>query len=84
MDDIDPRDCIDAAPSKWCTCCKEMVDTVMVDEGIGETEYWGSRSVHHDWVMECGQCGNTDLLAYEPEIEESQPDTEESPPTSLT
>jgi hypothetical protein len=40
-----------------CSSCGRPCTAVMVDEGIGPYEYWGSRGVHHDYQIESDCCG---------------------------
>lgn len=30
----------------YCTCCHEPCDVYLIDEGIGDYEYWGSKETH--------------------------------------
>lgn len=34
-----------------CPACHKMSTVKVIDDGIGATEYWGSVSVHHCYVL---------------------------------
>lgn len=42
----------------YCEACDEMVRVRMVDEGIGDYEYWGCCEKHVDMQPVCAQCEN--------------------------
>lgn len=44
-----------------CTVCGELVTTTTRDEGIGSYEYWGSRGVHHEYVVG-SPCHDADVV----------------------
>jgi hypothetical protein len=39
-----------------CGHCGENCNVVEIDEGIGPYEYWGAKSVHHDFVKVSDCC----------------------------
>jgi hypothetical protein len=47
---------IDEGRYGFCATCEINVRSVRVDFGIGCVEYWGARSVHHDWRDVCPSC----------------------------
>lgn len=47
---------VEPGPLGYCNECECNVHSVRVDFGIGPNEYWGSRSVHHDWRDVCPTC----------------------------
>ena len=40
----------------WCETCHQPCFGVYRDDGIGPYEYWGSKGVHHDWVVVSNCC----------------------------
>ena len=62
----------------WCEECGDACSGVLVDQGIGPYEYWGSRGTHHDWVVvspcceagildtdpHCSKCGKLGIEDY--------------------
>ena len=51
-------DCLKNENDAWCGSCGLACIPRNVDNGIGETEFWGIKSTHHDWVWESDCCGS--------------------------
>ena len=63
--DYDERD---DSPEYWCTACGKPCWARWVDEGYGQTEYWGSVSTHTDWQA-YSDCCEASVTDEEPPIE---------------
>lgn len=48
--------CLTNENDAWCDSCGLACTPKYIDEGIGETEFWGISSVHHDWVWRSDCC----------------------------
>lgn len=49
----------------YCGECKKECEVHITDNGIGPVEYWGAKSVHHDYGLESDCC---DEAVFENEL----------------
>ena len=69
-EDFDYYDPSDDLPKGYCAGCHEYVTATVIDEGIGEYEYWGCKGVD---VQLCyvSPCCEEELLDRLPEEQEA-------------
>jgi len=58
-----------------CSCCGEVCTSVVRDLGIGSYEFWGHKSVHHDYQV-VSPCCDAEMKPLEDE-EDDGDETEE-------
>lgn len=58
MNDREPdyMDLDDDRKLGYCKRCDAETYLVKQDAGLGRIEYWGAKSVHHDWRDVCSEC----------------------------
>lgn len=56
----------------FCSVCNETTSVVSIDYGIGSYEFWGHKSINHDWGAECSECGERIPMKDVTEVEDNR------------